>query len=86
MGHCQPLSEPVDPTLDIDYTIVCHRSGWIVYKGPERRFPAAAGFATSAQAEEWMERAREADRERQLHAFYDHGPTGLLAQLEAEGA
>lgn len=49
-----------DPTLAQDYSVACWRGGWIVYKGDERRWPVAAGFATLAQAEEWVERARDA--------------------------
>lgn len=44
-----------------DYTLACWRGGWIVYKGDERRWPVAAGFATSAQAEDWIDHARAGD-------------------------
>lgn len=63
-----------DPTLAMDYSIACWRGGWLVYKGAERRWPVASGFATLDQAEFWVERARDADADRAAYEGWRDDP------------
>jgi len=54
-------AKDVDPTVKQDYSIACWAGEWIVYKRYERRWPVAAGMATSEEAETWVKAARAAD-------------------------